>query len=175
MSSSKPKVSLPAHDIWSLIAVAYPFGLATRAPGTWGSLPGLGVGAIFYSIAEVTEQRLGVSHGLTAGILILFLTGLAWYAIHRTEERWQTHDDGRIVIDEVLGQAIAISFLGPSTLILIASFLLFRLLDIWKPGPIGWADEKLPGAWGTLFDDVLAGFAVVPLVFLLSRLLQMKL
>jgi phosphatidylglycerophosphatase A len=175
LSSSKPKASLPPHDIWSLIAVAYPFGLASRAPGTWGSLPGLGVGALFYGIGQTTEQSLGIPSSIAVTILILLLTGLAWYAIHRTEKRWQTHDDGRIVVDEVLGQAIAISFLGPSTLVLIASFLLFRLLDIWKPGPIGWADEKLPGAWGTLIDDVIAGFAVVPLVFLLSRVLQMKL
>ena len=70
-----------------------------------------------------------------------------------------THDDQRIVIDEVIGQSIALSFCPPTFLSLILGFTLFRLFDITKPGPIGWADRRLPGAWGTLLDDVMAGIA----------------
>jgi phosphatidylglycerophosphatase A len=85
------------------------------------------------------------------------LTLLALWAIHVTERAWGTHDDQRIVIDEVVGQAIAVAFVAPTELSLVAGFGLFRLLDITKPLIIGWVDERGPGAVGTLFDDVLAG------------------
>ncbi len=39
----------------------------------------------------------------------------------------------------------------------LAAFALFRLFDIWKPGPIGWSDKKLTGGTGIMMDDVLAG------------------
>lgn len=171
MSSSKPRTTRPqTYDLWSLIATAYPIGLARYAPGTWGSLVGLGAGALIYEAGEYHATTWGQAYLLTPICLLALLSWVAWYSIERTEQRWDIHDDGRIVIDEVLGQAIPISFLGYSWGTLILSFVLFRLLDIRKPGPIGWLDRNLPGAWGTLLDDVLAGICVWPLVFLLSSL-----
>lgn len=171
MSSSKPRTTRPqAYDIWSLIATAYPIGLARYAPGTWGSLLGLAVGAFIYEVTQYQARMLGHSYPLTLIGLLGLLFWLAWYSIDHTERRWDVHDDGRIVIDEILGQAIPISMLGYSVWTLVLSFVLFRALDIRKPGPIGWLDRNLPGAWGTLLDDVLAGVCVWPLVFLLSSL-----
>jgi phosphatidylglycerophosphatase A len=77
------------------------------------------------------------------------------------------HDPSEIVIDEVAGQwlaiwaisypawshDIAISALWPGW---VAAFALFRLFDIWKPGPVGWADRKT-GPMGVMLDDVIAG------------------
>lgn len=97
----------------------------------------------------------------------LLLTLVAVWSIALTERAWDSHDDPRIVIDEVVGQYVWCLFL-PSTIIAergllttgglaLLAFGIFRLLDIWKPGPIGWADAKLPGVWGTLTDDLIAG------------------
>ena len=44
-------------------------------------------------------------------------------------------------------------------LFVAAAFLLFRLFDIWKPGPIRWLERNLGGSQGVMADDVLAGLA----------------
>lgn len=175
MNSSKPHSRPLIHNFWTRIAVAYPFGLAPWAPGTFGSLPGLALGYGLYRLSH----GLGSDHPwapyAVAGVCIAALVGFAWLVIDRTEKLWSTHDDGRIVIDEVVGQAIPLAFLGVDLLTLGLSFVIFRFLDIAKPGLIGWCDENLPGAWGTLLDDVLAGICTVPLVFALSSLLYLAL
>ena len=79
-------------------------------------------------------------------------------------------DPGWVVIDEVAGQWIALLALPrPSAVWLIAAFLLFRLLDIAKPGPIGWADRR-HDAFGVMADDVIAG-GVAALLLLGARAL----
>jgi phosphatidylglycerophosphatase A len=170
LSLSKPKPPLPKLDLWGYLALAYPLGLSPKAPGTAGSLAGLPLGMVI----SYAPSFLGLETGFAKfGIISLFLlafTLFAWFVISKAEAAWQTHDDGRIVIDEVIGQAIPIAFLGDSLAVLTLSFLLFRLFDILKPGPIGWADLTLPGAWGTLIDDVIAGIftliSLLPLVLL---------
>lgn len=151
MSSPKPKP--PYWTFASLIAVVYPLGMLPKAPGTWGSLAGVPVA---FGIAYATRGLGSFSEVAAIGLLIL-LGIFSWWTIDRTEAQWHTHDDGRIVIDEVLGQAIASVFFPFDAFHIIAAFVLFRIFDIFKPGPIGWADRKLPGAFGTLLDDVIAG------------------
>ena len=51
----------------------------------------------------------------------------------------------------------------------VSAFLLFRLFDIWKPGPVGWADRR-PGPTGVMLDDVVAGLIAAALVTLLAAL-----
>lgn len=139
-----------------------------KAPGTWGSLLGipLAYGIVYLSMLGGVWSLL-----ITLGLLFLFTVFSLW-VIARTEAHWQTHDDGRIVIDEVLGQAIVSCFFPFDLFHIISAFILFRLFDIFKPGPIGWADRKLPGAWGTLLDDVIAGIFAAIVLLGLSRLLQ---
>ena len=95
------------------------------------------------------------------------------------------HDPSEIVIDEVIGQWIALlplSFaawnMGLNMLVMwpgwIAAFAFFRLFDIWKPGPVGWADRR-GDALGVMLDDVIAGvfaaFGVLALAGLYHGLL----
>jgi phosphatidylglycerophosphatase A len=69
------------------------------------------------------------------------------------------------VIDEVVGQLLTLAPLAllaapdarRSTAWLFAGFGLFRLLDIWKPGPIAWAERSFAGGAGVMMDDVFAG------------------
>ncbi len=57
----------------------------------------------------------------------------------------------------------------PSLLTYVLGFVFFRILDILKPGPIGWADRDLKGASGTLFDDILAGVVAAGMLALAQR------
>jgi phosphatidylglycerophosphatase A len=96
------------------------------------------------------------------------LFGLSWMALLALgvwaadrAERIYGEDDGRIVIDEVLGQLLTLAPLlfwgGASFAGLVTGFVTFRLLDIWKPGPIGWAERHFEGGAGVVADDVVAG------------------
>ncbi len=70
------------------------------------------------------------------------------------------HDAGPIVIDEAVGQAIALLFAPHRPLVFVAAFLLFRLFDIWKP--LGAREaQTLPGGWGVVADDVIAGLTTL--------------
>ena len=91
------------------------------------------------------------------------LLGAGIWASGEAERIFQRHDDGRIVIDEVVGQLVALAplALAPagrsrSPVLLFAGFLMFRLFDIWKPGPVRWA-ERFEGGTGVMLDDVVAG------------------
>jgi phosphatidylglycerophosphatase A len=85
--------------------------------------------------------------------------------------RYGVHDDPRIVIDEFAGLWLALigapaTFLGG-----LAGFLLFRLLDISKVWPVGWADRRVSGAVGVMLDDLLAGGLALAVLQLASFLL----
>lgn len=145
-----------------LTSTACGIGKAPVAPGTFGSLPGVALGGLLALWRESFASR-PVGY-LVAAFVLLAAIGFAYWAIARTEKLWGTHDDQRVVVDEVVGQMIALAFVAPTPWALVLGFLLFRLLDVTKPLAIGWIDEKGPGAVGTLFDDVLAGaVAAVPL------------
>ncbi len=160
----------PNHLLtWNLatrIAVVYPLGLSPKAPGTVGSLGGL---AFAFILQKLSHLFPSFSLFIIIGGLLL-LAGVSLWSIQETEKLWNTHDDGRIVIDEVLGQAIVSVFFPMDAFHLISAFALFRLFDISKPGLIGIADRQLPGAWGTLLDDVIAGIFALVLMALLSPL-----
>ena len=131
-------------------------GLATGflpvAPGTWGSLLGLALGAGLLAISPWV---------LAAATVALTVAGVT--AIRATVTG--PHDDpGWGVIDEIAGQCCALLLLPrPTWPGLALAFALFRLLDIAKPGPIGWADRK-GGAWGIMADDIIAGIVACVLV-----------
>jgi phosphatidylglycerophosphatase A len=80
-------------------------------------------------------------------------------------------DPGWVVIDEFAGQWISLMALGRPTLAgVIAAFVLFRLFDVTKLGPVGWADRQ-HGAFGIMADDVIAGI-ITAVVLVLVRLLR---
>ncbi len=131
-----------------LIASFGGVGFSPWAPGTAGSLAALVVGA---------GLMQGPGWALPIAALVATVAGLL--AIPGAVPD-RDADPGWVVIDEVAGQWIAM--LGLSALSLpgvLLAFAGFRLLDIWKPGPIGWADRQ-GGAFGIMADDVLAGVIV---------------
>jgi phosphatidylglycerophosphatase A len=134
-------------------------GFAPRAPGTFGSLIGLALGALFLALGHL-PLALGALVVSAAGVWAVDATGAA------------QSDPGWVVVDEIAGQMIAMLALPRSSLPgIVVAFALFRLFDITKPGPIGWADAR-HDAWGVMADDWLAGFAAALVIWLLGFLLR---
>jgi phosphatidylglycerophosphatase A len=145
-----------------LIATFFYVGHIRPAPGTWGSFAALPAAWVIYMIAG--------PWGLLAGIIASYVLGV-WATAVETRGK-DNHDPSEIVIDEVCGQWIALlpvaygaHMMGAPITALwpgwIAAFALFRLFDITKWGPIGWAD-RMHGPTGVMLDDVIAGiFAAI--------------
>ena len=121
-------------------------GYLPIAPGTWGSLAAL---VVWFLIIESTSTITFI-----AAIIIIFILGV--YTSSITEIYLAKKDPSVIVIDEWVGQWIALIFLPKSLIWGIVAFVLFRLFDIWKPYPIKTLD-KMSGGWGIMLDDVVAG------------------
>ena len=140
------------------LAMACGLGRIKKAPGTFGSLPGLALGFAIHHIAVASTATWDPwTSALPLTVMLALVIALAWWCIARTERVLGIHDDQRIVIDEVAGQAIAVCALPISWAWYVAAFALFRFFDITKPGLIGRIDRDGPGAFGTLMDDVVAG------------------
>ncbi|VAW02532.1 Phosphatidylglycerophosphatase A [hydrothermal vent metagenome] len=140
-----------------LIATFFGVGLLRPAPGTWGSLAALPFGIYVLLYAN------GVT--LAAMSLIAFVIGV--WASDRYAKSIGGKDPSEVVIDEVAGQWLALAFVQPVWWQLLLAFVLFRFFDITKLWLIGRL-EKLPGGWGIMADDMLAGL-VAGLLILLSR------
>jgi phosphatidylglycerophosphatase A len=139
-----------------LIAGVCGVGRFPWAPGTLASLVAALVGAAL----------LGVSPWLLAAAAVAAILGGVW-AIRAAGAG--ADDPGWVVIDEVAGQFITLLALPRPTLAGVAAgFLLFRVLDIAKPGPVGWADRR-SGALAVMGDDVIAG-AIGAALLLAARL-----
>ncbi len=127
-------------------------GYAPVAPGTAASLIAVLLGAGMALLSPL----------LLAAAALVAAVGGVW-AIRALKAHG---DPGWIVIDEFAGQWIAMLGLvngGITPLGLLAAFALFRLFDIWKPGPVGWADRWHTPA-GVMADDVIAGAMAAALI-----------
>lgn len=140
----------------SLIASVCGVGYVPVAPGTIAS-----AAAIFLALPIVFY---GGGWSLLAASLIAF--GIGVWACGDHVGATGREDPSECVIDELAGQWLACAFavlpLGlhaaPVTLPgFLLAFALFRLFDIWKPWPVSWADQKLPGGLGVMADDMIAG------------------
>jgi len=89
------------------------------------------------------------------------------WASGRAEEAWG-RDAHRIVIDEVVGMWVAVAFLPKTSLTAGLAFLIFRLMDIVKPFPAGLC-QRLPGGWGVMADDIVAGAYAGLVTWLISH------
>lgn len=139
------KVNFKDPAIW--LATWFGCGLMRTAPGTWGTIGALPFGILILAFGGIPALALTT----------LAICGIGYWAAGKFEEQSGEHDNGAIVIDEVAGMWIALLPTALSIPYVIAAFLLFRFFDILKPWPISWADKKLPGAFGVMADDVIAG------------------
>ena len=140
-------------DLATLIAAGCGSGLSPVAPGTAGSVVAVAVLAFLLGMPLVWHWCAWLG-----------LLGVAVWSAKRAGEAWGVIDHPAIVIDEVAGVWLALlipmsilPFKLSSALLLLGSLVLFRLFDIVKPWPVDAAERGLPGAWGVVIDDVVAG------------------
>ncbi len=126
------------------IATVGGLGYFPIASGTLGSA--VGVGLLWILSGGSMQQVIGT----------LAAIGLGFWSAGPVARAMKDPDPRPIIIDEVAGMMLALVFLPVRWPIYLAGFLLFRLLDIVKPGPIRRL-ERLPGSWGIMLDDLLAG------------------
>jgi len=145
-------LSHPAH----VISLGFGSGLAPFAPGTFGTLVGLFAARWLQPMVGDTMFFLGLA---VAFALSVWAAGVTGRALGES-------DHGSIVSDEVIAMALITAMLPGAAWKQLGGFLLFRLLDVWKPGPIGWADRNVKGAFGVMLDDLIAA-ALTLLIFAL--------
>ncbi len=146
-----------------LISSVFFVGYSPYAPGTIGTLAGLGLYWALYR-----HCSLGFYFLILA---LLFITGIL--IGKKAEEVFGKKDCRKFVLDEVFGILIALMFIPFSIFYMISAFILFRIFDILKPFPAK-SLEKLPYGWGVMLDDAAAGIyanlALWIIVFFRSQL-----
>jgi len=150
---TNPRLSSPAV----LLATWFGAGYLPKAPGTWGSLAAL---PFAWGIANLSG-----SVGLIAASLLVFVIGI--WASNVYMGLTGGEDPGPVVIDEVAGMWLTLAFVPPDLGLYAAGFVLFRIADIFKPWPAGWADRNIKGGLGVMLDDVLAALYSGGIVFAL--------
>ena len=138
-----------------LIATFFGSGYFPVAPATFASAIVAGILYLLGSGDGSLSGFGGRGHPLIEGLVIVALFPISIATAH-VAEKSLGHDAKPIVIDEVLGQMITLWFVPRSWPWVLAGFLLFRLFDVWKPLLAGEA-QKLPGGFGIVADDVVAG------------------
>lgn len=168
----KNAVKVPARTVLRspvhLLAFGLGSGLSPRAPGTAGTLAAVPLWLLLQGMSLPAYLAL---------LLALFVFGC--WVCGESARRLGVHDYGGIVFDEVVGLLITCLPLLPDLgwthgnpwWWLLASFLLFRLFDIWKPWPIRWLDRQVGGGFGIMIDDVLAAVYAALLLGLAASLI----
>ncbi len=135
------------------LAFGFGSGLASFAPGTFGTLAALPFVPLLKSVPFVW-QLIWVATALILGVWICDVVS----------RRLGVHDHGGIVWDEIAAYWLCVLFIPYQWTWLLAAFVLFRFFDILKPWPIGWADKKVSGGFGIMIDDVLAAIWTIILL-----------
>lgn len=146
MTRAETPAAATLRRVHLAIATGGGVGRAPIAPGTAGSVVGLGASAIL-TLAG------GPPAAVSGAVLV---TALGFFSAGSAARTIGEPDPGRVVVDEIAGQMIALLFLPPSVPVWIAAFLVFRVLDILKPFPARRL-EDLPGSSGIMADDLVVG------------------
>jgi phosphatidylglycerophosphatase A len=149
VSSGEATRSADSHRIIeraaTLLATGLGSGYSPIAPGTAGSFVGL---ALYWPMA-----RLPAAAQLAA-LAVLSILGV--WAATDVARRLGREDPGVVVVDEIAGMWVSLLFLPFTAFTAAAAFLLFRVMDVIKPFPAGRL-ERLPGGFGIVADDLMAG------------------
>ena len=137
---------MPLRRLGVFVATCAHVGYAPVAPGTFGSLLAL---VLYYLIRR--QQSTAIELGVIAVVVVIGL----WSATE-AEHHFGGIDPGPVVIDEVVGMLITLALHPVNIKGAVVGFFIFRLLDIVKPWPARRL-ELLPGGFGVVLDDVMAG------------------
>jgi phosphatidylglycerophosphatase A len=163
VSPESERASKPKKTLWAFaVATFFGAGYGKPGPGTWGSVAAVLLWAAFAHFAHPSTLTLALA--LSIGIAVAIVLGVPAATIAERESG--RTDPGFVVIDEVIGQWIALLGSPADWRHGLIALVLFRLFDITKPFPIRRL-ERLPGGWGIVFDDVAAGLYALVVASLL--------
>lgn len=157
--SAKPRAREVLTDPVHFLAFGFGAGLAPKAPGTVGSLPGVLLAWLTLPLPLVWRLAIG---------LLLIVAGI--WICGESARRIGVHDHGGIVWDEITGMYLTLLVAPPQIALWALSFGLFRLFDIWKPWPIRELDHRLAGGAGIMLDDLVAALYAALILVLGGRL-----
>lgn len=129
-----------------ILATFFYLGRAPILPGTFGTLGAIPLVYMFSWSGQYGYMLLS----------FLFILFSIWVA-DQYESLVQDHDRKELVIDEVAGFIIAMFWMPHSWQAFVYAFLIFRILDIFKPFPINLIDRRAQGGFGVVMDDIVAG------------------
>lgn len=144
----------------TFLATGFGSGLAPFAPGTAGTLVGVLICLLFLPFPWMIRF-----------LFVLALLALSVYVAQQAENLYQKKDDQRIVIDEIIGFQITMLPAEINILNICVAFVLFRIFDILKPFPIRNL-QRIPGGWGIVIDDVVAGIYAAIVLWLVINFLK---
>lgn len=137
----------PEYRKWIIwIASGGYCGFFPFAPGTIGSVAALPFAFLLSGLSTAA-----------ACIALILFSGMAMWVADQAESISGCSDPGFIVIDEIAGMLFTLLGLPFGLRIVLAGFILFRIMDVIKPFPIGYLESKIPGGAGVVIDDVVAG------------------
>ncbi|WP_052473107.1 phosphatidylglycerophosphatase A family protein [Paramagnetospirillum magnetotacticum] len=159
MPLSYRRAGITAFHPATIVSTWFGAGLLPKGPGTWGSAAAL---PFAWALMAAGGPEL-----LLVATLICFALG--WWASAVYVRRTLAEDPSEVVIDEVAGQWMVLLAAPLDPLSYGIGFVLFRIFDIWKPWPVGWADRKIGGGLGIMADDILAGVYGLGLLILFNH------
>ncbi|MEM8844251.1 MAG: phosphatidylglycerophosphatase A [Pseudomonadota bacterium] len=144
--SQKPTPKIVFSNPIHFLAFGFGSGLAPVAPGTFGTLAGI---PLYLLMAQWS---------LPIYCIVLFiLCVLSIFIAGKSSQFLGVHDHGGIVVDEIVGFLLTMTFAPAGWMWILIGFLLFRLFDILKPWPIKAMDQHISGGLGIVLDDLMAG------------------
>ena len=141
-----------------ITATGFGSGYAPLAPGTAGTI----VAIPLYLVFSFFSWPLYL-------LSVLAFTCLACLVSGEAEQLFRGKDSPRIVIDEMAGFLWTLFLVPPTAAHIVAGFVLFRVFDIVKPFPARTIQDRLPGGYGIVGDDLVAGIYSNVALALLSR------
>ncbi len=138
-----------AKKLAKIFCSGFGMGYVPKIPGTFASL-------IILFPVWFLKENFDLSFLI---FLIIIYSSISFYFINIIIKEEKNKDPSFIIVDEHIGQAIALIFCQESFNDYIISFILFRFFDIFKPFPVNFFD-KLKNTYGVLLDDIVAGILV---------------
>ena len=142
------------------IGTVFYIGKLPLAPGTWASV--FAVLCWYFLFQSVNHFVLPA-----ISIFLFLIGGIASDTIVKDSKE---HDPSRIVIDEWVGQWVALFMMPINIRTGVVAFVAFRIFDIIKPGPVR-KMENIPGGWGIMADDVMAGIMAYFVVLIFNAVI----
>ncbi len=136
-----------------MLAFGLGSGAAPKAPGTFGTLAAI---PLYLLISQLTPW-----HYL---VVVLIMLGFGVWLCDKVAQELGVHDHPGIVWDEWVGFFITMWLAPTGWIWLLLGFGLFRFFDIFKPWPINLLDRNVPGGWGIMLDDLVAGLYAFALI-----------